>query len=260
MKKVAKSKSVGVKKSSLKKVAKKIVKSEHSDSDRSFVISLGGSLIFDKSTGQFNLDFIKEWKQLIEDYLEQGYRFVLVMGGGKTARFYQEAGRHFGYTDEQLDYLGIQATRINALFLNFLFADKPEVFEDPRKIKTWAKNNLFICGGWKPGFSTDYVSTLIAKQLGCSNLINLSDTDYIYDSDPRSNQKAKKFESLTWQEYFKIFHGDDAWQPGRHLPFDPVASKLAAKSGMSLYYLNGKNIKTIRQFLGFEKFTGTIIN
>jgi uridylate kinase len=253
MKKIPKSKKVS-------KTAKKITGGVQRANDRSFVISLGGSLIFDKSTGQFNLDFIKEWKNLIEDYLEQGYRFVLVMGGGKTARFYQEAGRHFAYTDEQLDYLGIQATRINALFLNFLFADKPEVFEDPRKIKAWGKNNLFVCGGWKPGFSTDYVSTLIAKQLGCVNLINLSDTDYIYDSDPRNNPKAKKFENLTWEEYFKIFHGDDAWQPGRHLPFDPIASKLAAKSEMVLYYLNGKNMKTIRQFLGFEKFIGTIIN
>jgi uridylate kinase len=76
------------------------------------VISVGGSLI---CRDDIDVDFLKKLKQIILKHVEHGKRFILITGGGRICRKYQEAAREVGEIDnEDLDWLGIHGTRINA--------------------------------------------------------------------------------------------------------------------------------------------------
>ena len=49
---------------------------------------------------------------------------------------------------------------------------------------------ILIAAGWQPGCSTDYVATLIAKNIGARRLVNLTNIDYVYTSDPKKDPSA----------------------------------------------------------------------
>ena len=68
-----------------------------------------------------------------------------------------------------------------------------------------------------------------AKTVGARKIINLSNTDYVYNSDPKINPNAKKIEKISWTEYRKLIPKE--WNPGLNSPFDPIASEMAEKEG-----------------------------
>jgi len=77
-----------------------------------FVLSLGGSLIV---PGEIDTKFLNAFKKIITAQIKRGHRFVIVTGGGKTARNYQGALKQVSRaSNEVLDWMGIGATRINA--------------------------------------------------------------------------------------------------------------------------------------------------
>ena len=101
------------------------------------IISVGGSIIIPK-TG-FEPKFLTEFRDLIIKYVKQGEQFILMVGGGATARQYQEAGREVGLSTRDLDWIGIYATLINANFVRHLFSQvaHKEVISNPtKKIRT----------------------------------------------------------------------------------------------------------------------------
>ena len=62
--------------------------------------------------------FLTQFKTLILDYVSRGFRFVLIAGGGKTARKYQNAANEITpLTKDDMDWLGIHSTRLNAHLL-----------------------------------------------------------------------------------------------------------------------------------------------
>ena len=73
-------------------------------------------------------------------------------------------------SSSELDWLGIYSTRFNAEFMKILFSDlaEEEIILDPTLPITLDKPMVFG-GGWKPGWSTDYVSVMLAKQLKIKN-------------------------------------------------------------------------------------------
>ena len=98
---------------------------------------------------------------------------------------------------------------------------------------------------------------MIAKNSGAKKIINLSNTDYVYDSDPKINKDAKKIEKISWAEYRKLIPTE--WNPGLNSPFDPVASELAEREGISVMTMNGKPIDNLKNFLEGKEFLGTTI-
>ena len=64
------------------------------------------------------------------------------------------------------------------------------------------KEKILVAGGWKPGWSTDYVAVRIAQRLGVRQVINLSNTDYVYDKDPKLHTDARPLKGLGWEEFF----------------------------------------------------------
>jgi uridylate kinase len=222
------------------------------------IVSVGGSLIV--PNGGIDHVFLKNFKKLVQKHVKRNWRFVIVVGGGGTARQYQEAARKVGsLTRDDLDWLGIHATRLNGHLVRTVFRDiaHPVMIKDPtRAPKRW-KQPVMVAAGWKPGWSTDYVATRIAKRLKSEVVVNLSNIDYVYDKDPNKHKDAEIICDISWKDFRKMVGNE--WDPGMNVPFDPVASKLADRSKMKVALLNGNNFENLDQLLMGERFVGTVI-
>src|SRR3989338_6735138 len=83
------------------------------------IISLGGSIIV---PDKIDTGFIENFKKLILKHLRLGKRFFIVTGGGQTARIYQQGAKQVGrLTADDLDWLGIHASRLNGHLLRTIF-------------------------------------------------------------------------------------------------------------------------------------------
>lgn len=224
-----------------------------------YVISVGGSLIV---PGEIDQDFLAAFKMFIIKRIEKGDRFILITGGGKTARKYQEAASHVsGIDNEEKDWLGIHSTRLNAHLLKTIFKlyANPLVVKDYEEdiLKLNFKEKILVGAGWKPGWSTDYCAVLLAKQFKADSVINLSNIEYVYSEDPRVNSEAKKYEKISWKDFREIV--GSVWDPGMSAPFDPIASKEAEKINLKVAIMNGKNLSNLQDYMDKKKFKGTII-
>tara|TARA_Y100000310_G_scaffold239612_1_gene243288 strand:+ start:166 stop:843 length:678 start_codon:yes stop_codon:yes gene_type:complete len=223
--------------------------------DKTIILSLGGSIIVPDN---IDTTFLKNFKVLIEKYLDKGYKFVIFCGGGKIARRYQDAGSKITeLNNNDLDWLGIEATKLNAQLLKSIFKDNVEdiVIKNPND-KINFKKKIVIGAGWKPGWSTDFDAVLVGKNLGVDVVVNMSNIDYVYDKDPSKDKNAKKFENLSWKNYRKLISSE--WSAGLNSPFDPVASKEAQKLDMDVVII-GKDLKNFENYLEGESFKGTVI-
>jgi len=226
-----------------------------------YIINLGGSLIV---PDDIDIDFLSKFRTLIISQIkERGARFVFITGGGKTARHYAQAAEKITneVTDEDKDWLGIHATRLNAHLIRTIFRDyaHPRINTNPHDLEDFfqCKDPIMIAAGWRPGFSTDYDTTLLARYLGIKKIINLSNIDYIYDKDPKKFPDAVKLDEISWEEFQKINVKD--WSPGLNAPFDPVAAEYAKREDIEAVTLNGANLENLEAYLNGEKFEGTLI-
>jgi uridylate kinase len=222
-----------------------------------FVLSLGGSIII---PDDIDTKFLKQFRAAILKQIKKGNRFVIVTGGGKVCRRYQEALLAVSKSSaEDLDWMGIETTYINARLIQLMFGKlaHPDIVKNPT-VKTSFKEKILVAGGWKPGWSTDYVAMRLSELYGSSTLINLSNIDYVYDKDPRKFKQAKKIESISWKEFRRMF--SSKWNPGANVPFDPVAAKLAEKKGKKVIIANGKDIENLESILSGKRFKGTKIS
>ncbi len=221
-----------------------------------FVISLGGSLVV---PNEIDVKFLKNFKKIIEKEIKRNKKFIIIVGGGKTARNYQRAAKSLTkVSNEDLDWLGIHATRINAHLLLTIFRKYAHyrIIKNPKE-KVVFKEKILIAAGWKPGFSTDYDAVLLAKTYGSDTIINLTNVDYVYDKDPDKYKDARPFKEITWNEYLKLI--DKNWTPGMSAPFDPIASRLAQKFKFKVIILNGKKLKHLQNYLENKIFNGTLV-
>ncbi len=223
------------------------------------IISVGGSIIVPR-TG-FDVKFLKRFRRLILDQIKKGTRFVLVVGGGATAREYQRAaGAVTKMSNDELDWIGIHCTVLNAQFVKHIFKNYAykEVVTDPRfKVKT--DKYIVVASGWKPGCSTDKDAVLLADAYGAKELINLSNIEYVYDKDPNKYKQAKKIERLDWKTFRRDIVGYK-WEAGSNKPFDPIASKLAEQMDLTVNIVKGTNLRQVEKVLTGQKFKGTVIS
>ncbi len=228
------------------------------------IISLGGSLIV-PDRGVINVEFLKKFKALIEKEIAKGQRFVIITGGGRLSRTYVNALNKITTVDEEeQDWLGIHATRMNAHLVKTIFKKyaQPRINKNPRTKKDlWEHfehgESVMVAAGWRPGWSTDYVATILAERFNSQKLINLSNITYVYNKDPNKFSNAKKVEKINWSGFRKIV--GDEWSPGLNAPFDPIAAKLAQKNKMEVAIIGGKDLSNVSKYLAREKFTGSII-
>lgn len=220
------------------------------------IISLGGAMVVPDLP---NGEFISKFKNIVFNWVKKGKKFVIIVGGGKTCRRYQEAlGQIIQASTEDLDWMGIYSTQLNAQFVRLSFGDNAasEILINPNTVKDF-NNDIIIGAGWRPGCSTDMDAVIVARELKAKKIINLSNIDYVYDSDPKVNPEAKKFENLTWVEYRSFISKE--WKPGLNTPFDPIASETAQKQSIEVAMISGKNLENLEKYLNGEPFIGTTI-
>lgn len=220
------------------------------------ILSVGGSIIIPK-TG-FNLDFLKKFRALILKEVKKGEKFVIVIGGGATCRTYQDVAKQFGKpTKDDLDWIGIKTTLLNAELVRVLFSgySHDQVIMNNR-VKVRTTKPIIIAGGEKPGHSTDLDAIMFAKTYGAKEVLNLSNIDFAYTKDPNKYKDAVKIEEITWPDFRKNVVGY-TWDPGKSAPFDPIASGLAQKHKISVAILNGTNLPEVTKALQGKKFQGT---
>ncbi|MDD4900623.1 MAG: UMP kinase [Patescibacteria group bacterium] len=222
-----------------------------------YIISIGGSLIAPQEGVDWH--FLQEFRALILKKIKQGHKFFLIAGGGKTARNYVAAAeRVVKIASDDLDWLGIHATRLNAHLLRTIFRDQanPEIITNPT-FRLFSDKQIMVAAGWKPGWSTDYVAARLAEEYGAKTIINLSNIDYVYDKDPNKHRDAKIKTKMNWPEFRKLV--GNKWSPALNAPFDPVAAKKSQELKLEVVIMNGKNIKNLQNYLENKKFIGTVI-
>lgn len=224
------------------------------------VISVGGSLIV--PNGGIDTDFLKGLNQFVRKEVSFGKRFFLIAGGGKTARNYRDAGKNVigEMTEEDLDWLGVHATRLNAHLLRTIFQDiaHARIIENyDKKLWHW-REPIVMAAGWKPGWSTDYCAVMVAKDYGGKLIVNLSNIDWVYDKDPNKYNDAKIIKKMSWSQLEKLV--GDRWVPGMSAPFDPIATQLAKSLGLRVVVANGRDFDNLDKIVnGHDDFKGTVI-
>ena len=224
--------------------------------EETIIISLGGSLIVPDA---IDVEFLKDFKNLILTQIKKEKKFIIITGGGKTARKYQDAVKLVSSpSNDDLDWIGIASLKLNAELLRVVFGENAnrEIILNPSNDFTFIKP-IMIGAAYNPGHSTDWDAVLVAKKVGAKKIINLSNIDFAYDKDPNKFSDAKKLENVSWSEYRKLIPAE--WSPGLSTPFDPTASELAEQWGMDVDILNGKNIQNLEKCLNGEDFIGTKI-
>lgn len=229
------------------------------DKRRTVIISLGGSLVVPEDVDTV---FVKEFKDLINNEIKKGIRFILIVGGGKLARNYISAATKVEkITNEDKDWIGIHATRMNAHFIRTIFhrSAYKKIITNEEKIEECLDSDspVVIASGWRPGNSTDFIAVNIAKRMGEKNIVNLSNISYVYDKDPGKYFTAQEIRKISWQEFRNMFAKE--WTPGLNIPFDPIASEMAEKEGFQVAIMNGKNLDNLKKYIEEKEFDGTVI-
>ncbi|MCX6881137.1 MAG: UMP kinase [Verrucomicrobia bacterium] len=179
------------------------------------LLKLSGEAIGGESGMGICPEAIHEMASQVREVKEMGVEVVIVVGGGNIFRGIQGSER--GIERVMGDHMGMLATVINALALQDALEKQgvqtrvqtaiaiPQMAESyirRRAVRHLEKGRVVIFGGGtgNPYFSTDTTSALRAAEIGAEVILKATKVDGIYDSDPKKNPKAKKFETLTYME------------------------------------------------------------
>jgi len=165
----------------------------------------------------------------------------------------------------QADYMGMLGTVINALALqgeleklgeqtrvmsevNVVSVCEP--FIRRRALRHLEKGRIVILAGGtgNPFFTTDSAAALKASELQCEVVLKGSNVDGVYDCDPKKNNKATKFETLTYQY---------ALEKGLTV-MDTTAFALCQTEKIPIIVFEANNLDNIEKILLGEK-VGTLI-
>ena len=151
----------------------------------------------------------------VKEVRDMGVDVAIVIGGGNLWRGQQ--GLNQGMDRATADYMGMLATAMNALALMDALESMDvvtrvqsavemrtiaEPFIRRRAIRHLEKGRVVIlCGGTgNPFFTTDTAAALRANELGCDVLIKATKVDGIYDSDPKKNPDAVRFDHIRYMD------------------------------------------------------------
>ncbi|MCQ2477666.1 MAG: UMP kinase [Clostridia bacterium] len=177
------------------------------------LLKLSGEVLAgEKGTG-IDFDKVIDVCERVKKCTEMGVEVAIVVGGGNFWR-----GRSSGKMDRtRADHMGMLATTINSLALvdalEQLGVDArvqtaiemrqiAEQYIRNRAIRHLEKKRVVIfgCGTGNPFFSTDTAAALRAAEIGADVIFKATNVDGVYDSDPKKNPNAKKYDKLTHHE------------------------------------------------------------
>ena len=172
----------------------------------------GEAMAGDAKTG-LDFDTVLRVCAAVKECVDAGAEIAIVVGGGNFWR-----GRSSGKMDRtRADHMGMLATAINSLAL----ADALEQLDCEVRVQTAIAMNeiaepyirnravrhlekgrvvVFGCGTGNPFFSTDTAAALRAAEIEADIILKASMVDGVYDSDPKTNPHAVKYDELSFTE------------------------------------------------------------
>ena len=220
----------------------------------------GEALAGEKGTG-IDFDKVLEVCKSIKKCVDMGVEIALVVGGGNFWR-----GRSSGKMDRtRADHMGMLATVINALGLadgleqvglvaRVETAIEMRAIAEPyirnRAVRHLEKGRVVVfgCGTGNPFFSTDTGAALRAAEIGADIIFKATNVDGVYDSDPKKNPDAKKFDTLSYI---------DVLNKGLHV-MDSTAASLCMDNEIPILVFNLNDPDNIVRAMQGETI-GTIV-
>ncbi len=163
--------------------------------------------------GQFGIDpdTVANMAAEVKAAKEQGLEICLVIGGGNIFR--GMAGAAKGMDRAQADYMGMLATVMNALAVQNALEQmgvetrvqsaikmdqvcEPVIRRRAERHLAKGKVVIFAAGVGSPYFTTDTGAALRAAEMKCDALMKGTSVDGVYDSDPKKNKAAKRYDTI----------------------------------------------------------------
>ncbi len=249
---------------------------------KTIVLNIGGSILSLSDEVLFDFKKANEIKNALLPLVQEGYKFILPVGGGYICRKYQNLLRENSINDVNVDYAGIAAINLNAVMLRSVFGDLAEEkilrYEDfdsdeelsfeksdregavPDPRLQFMKNFVISAAGSKVGRSSDWDTVHLAVRAKADKVLSLSNIDGVYTADPKKDPTAKRLDSLTWVEYKNIIGNPTEFEPGGHYPIDVVAANLAQENKISFCLLDRNDLGNLVKAIKGENFVGTTIS
>ncbi len=222
------------------------------------MVKIGGHL-FSRSDGT-SVDWIREASEVLKSCHTSGEKWVLVVGGGYSAREFIKAARALGASETVCDEIAIMVTRIHAsLFIQALGdVSYPNVVGSVEELRNaLVSRDLAVAGGFWPGQSTFAVAAYCAETIGARKMLVATNVEGIYDKDPRMFRDAKLISRMTYSELRRLMEGFPQ-AAGEYRMVDAVGLSILERSRISLSIIDGRDPKRLREALS-KGYAGTIV-
>ena len=179
------------------------------------LLKLSGEVLM--GTNQFGIDpaFVLELAKEVKAAKDTGLEICLVIGGGNIFR--GMAGAAQGMDRAQADYMGMLATVMNALAMQSALEQlgvetrvqsavqmdqvcEPVIRRRAERHLEKGRIVIFAAGVGAPYFTTDSGAALRAAEMKCDALLKGTSVDGIYDSDPKKNPGATRYETVSYSK------------------------------------------------------------
>jgi uridylate kinase len=179
------------------------------------LVKLGGEALSGEAGFGIDPRQANQIAEKIKSVRQLGVEVAVVIGAGNLWR--GEIGMKAGMDRATADYMGMIATVMNALALQDSLerlgivtrvqtAIEMRAVAEPyirlRAIRHLEKGRVVIMGGGtgNPYFTTDSAAALRAMEINAEVMFKATKVDGVYDSDPKSNEGAKRYDHLTFME------------------------------------------------------------
>jgi uridylate kinase len=229
---------------------------------RVIIISLGGSLII---PNKISIEFLEEFKKTLLKH-QKKYKFIVVCGGGKTARTYIQGLKNEKISPKKKQlfqsFLGISSTRLNARFMTYFFGEDAHqgIPHNMKQIKNLLRlHNIIFCGAlrYAKNQTSDTTSAKLARHFH-TPFINMTNVKGLYDKNPKKFRSAKFIPEINHKDFLKRAKQIE-FKPGQHFVLDQKAAKIIKKYNITTYIL-GPDLKQLHNVLNHKHFIGTIIS
>ncbi len=177
------------------------------------LLKLSGEVLMGNQQFGIDPEFVAELAKEVQAAKDTGLEVCLVIGGGNIFR--GMAGAAKGMDRAQADYMGMLATVMNALAMqnaleqlgvptrvqSAIEMDKvcePVIRRRAERHLEKGRVVIFAAGVGAPYFTTDSGAALRAAEMGCDALLKGTSVDGIYDSDPKTNPNAKRYDTVDY--------------------------------------------------------------
>jgi uridylate kinase len=184
------------------------------------LLKISGEALMGSKAYGIDTDTVKRFAGEIKAAHDKGLEIALVIGAGNIFRGLSASAS--GIERSSADYMGMLATVMNALAMQSALEEigvhtrvqsaipMPTVCEPyiRRKAARHMEKNrvvIFAAGTGNPYFTTDTAAALRAAEMECDALLKGTQVDGVYDSDPKTNPDAKRYDTLT---YHKVLSDD----------------------------------------------------